>query len=179
MSWRDPDPAETVAAPVHAALDAIVLRGVAAFALAVLAVLPPDLPIEDRGLRILAYHGLPALLLIYLVVQMVRFVRLSKSEDADAWARARDVAPRDVLFAQVMAVLVPCVTLAAGIVLLLPHIFEPEDRTRVLGFFVPLFGLLWTGAAIAWFDECRQRLLRAERESDGRFRAYWAGISGR
>jgi hypothetical protein len=177
MTWRDANPAETVTAPVRAALDAIIFRGVLAFVLVVLAVLPPDIPIRDRGLRIVAYHGLPAILGLYLLVQLVRHARKANADDDDAWVRARDLAPRDVLFARAMSFVVPVATLVAGIVLLWPHIQEPEDRTRVVMFFVPLFGLLWTATAIAWFDECRQRLSSAASDSDRRFRAYWAGLA--
>lgn len=170
--------ADFVAAPVRRALDAIVLRAVGAFALAVFAVVVAALPMADEGLHHLAYHLLPALLGGWIVVRFVVALR-TPSAPARAWDRAAELEPSEVGFARRVAAVMPLGVLFAGITLLAPHATDPEHTAQVLVVFVPMFALLWFGATLAWSDFCREQLDRATRESDGRFRDYWASLAQR
>lgn len=168
---QSPDPSAVVEAPIRGALDAIVVRGTVAFALAVGVVIGSFNP----DFHPFAHVALPLAVAAYLAIRLV--IRLTRPgvDPSGAWRTAQTVAPGAARLAKLVAVAVPFGAALAAWSLALHHIDAP-DRPVLVGFVAPMYVLLWLAASGAWLDECRDRLARAELESRDRFRMYWARI---
>lgn len=178
MSSNRPNPAEAIARPIHAAVEAILFRATASFAVVVLTVLWAHPPLANAGARVLAHYLLPALLAAYVAVRTIAGVR-KRPQDVDAWPRAFELAPAATRLARIAVVGTPLAVAIAGASLIEPHLVDPVDRPWALAIATPALALLWVLATLAWSDDCQGRLAHAATESDARFRAYWSGIGRR
>jgi hypothetical protein len=172
-----PDPRQLVEAPVHRALDFLVVRGAASFAVGVLAVLVTVMAPEGM-VHQLGHAALPGVLL-FVVLARAFHAAAARGEwiGAGAWARAAEVNRPETQFAALVAVAVP-VSWAAGLgAVLVRHASDPPAAAAILGVWLPLAAALWFLATIAWAGDCRERLARAHEAAEARFRAYWAGVS--
>lgn len=176
MASQPADPVASVSAPIRGAVEAILVRAAASYAVVVLTVLWAHPPIANAGARVLAHYLLPALLALYVAAHSLGGLRRRNVPEVDAWSRAHELVPRAARVAKLAAVLTPLGVAIAGASLLEPHLVDAADRAWALGIATPAFAFLWVLATLAWSDDCHDRLARAAVESDGRFRAYWSDV---
>jgi hypothetical protein len=168
------DPRDRVVAPVHRALELLVLRGAASFAVAVTAVLVGVLELDGRA-SLVGQAALPVVLLFVNVARAAHVVIDRRPWDGHAaWSRAAAIDRGETWTAAFVAVVVPIAWAVGGASLLVRHASSPADAAAVLGIWLPLGLGLWLGATIAWAGDCRERLARALEASEQEFRAYWA-----
>lgn len=171
------DPRADVEAPVVHALELIIARGAASFAVAVLTVL----------LSILAYPGhvdavghlaLPVLLVFVALARAVHLAitRDDRVDGQGAWSRAADIDPWNARFAALVVFLVPAAWLIGGMAILARHTGTREELAAVVGVWGPLGAASWFAATLAWLGDCRERLARSLVESERRFRRYWTEV---
>jgi hypothetical protein len=170
------DPRAEVVAPVHRALEFLVLRGAASFAVAVLAVFITALA-PTGNLHLVGHAALPIVLAFVTLARIGHNVLRRRPWDGErAWSRAAEIDSSDTLIAATVAIAVPVAWAIGGAAVLAHHFGDPASRPEVLGVWLPLGGGLWAAATVAWAGDCRERLARALEASEEQFRAYWAGI---
>lgn len=176
MSLMTPDPDAQVAAPVRTALEFVLLRGAASFAVAALAVvLPVMVPTAD--LRLVGDLALPGVLGFVIVARTLHVVlRRTRIDGSGAWSRASHVDHGETLIAAAIAAVVPVAWFAGLSAVLLRQTAEPVALASTVMVWAPLGLFLWLGATLAWAEDCRERLAVALAESDRRFRAYWSDL---
>ncbi len=176
MAAQQPDPDLAVAAPVRGALEFLLMRGAASFAVAALAVVITVLaPTGD--LHTVGHAALPAVLGFVVLARLAHVLLHREPYDGEhAWKRAAAIDPSETALAAAVAVIVPIAWLVGGAAVLAHHVADPASLATVVGVWAPAGGLLWFGATLAWAGDCRERLARALTESDRRFRSYWAGL---
>jgi hypothetical protein len=174
------DPRDEVEAPVRHALVRIVARGFVLVGVTLVAVLCPVVPAIHAMADAVAI-GVVALLYLYAVVIAVeRRVRAPIDADlrANAWFKAREIDDGDAMLALVIAGWVPVALAAALVMMVWPHLNDPNPQLRgawaVIA--VPQIVASWLFATTAWLDSCRDELARAIGESERRFRSYWANV---
>jgi hypothetical protein len=171
----DVDPRHDVEAPVHRALEFLIVRGAASFAIAIVAVLITVMAVDGPPATI-GHLALPAVLGIVIVARIVHvLVRGAGPVTDGAWQRASAIQGGESRLAAAVAIAVPLAWAAGGAAILVRHA-ELRGIEDALGVWLPIGGALWVGASIAWAHDCRERLALALDESDRRFRAYWAGL---
>lgn len=176
MSTASSDPAAAISQPVRGALEFVLLRGAASFAVAALAVVVTALP-AGSGIYAFGHLALPGVLLFVVAARALHVLLPRAPFDGDrAWSRAAEVDRTETIFAAVTAVVVPVAWLVGGAAVLVHHASDAASSAAVLVVWAPAGALLWLGATIAWADDCRERLALALDESDRRFRAYWSGL---
>jgi hypothetical protein len=173
------DPRAQVEEPVRGALVGVMGRGIALVALMALLALWPVVARPDAAVR----DGIAGVALGVLIGYSIwvratarHAGRPSADERARAWERAREIDGDDAALSLLVAGWVPAgLVLAIGL-LLWPHLTD-ANRALAAGWLVlgmPPFALAWLLATTTWLDACRDDLARAARESDTRFRRYWA-----
>lgn len=178
MAQSSRDPRSDVDAPVVRALELIVVRGTASFAVAVLTVLGSVA--TDRGpLDAVGHLALPTLLVFVAAARAVHVfhARHDPVPEAGAWSRAAEVDPSNARFAAAIAVAVPAAWLIGGAAILLRHAVTRDELAAVVGIWGPLGAASWVLATLAWVGDCRERLARSLVESERRFRQYWAEVA--
>lgn len=171
---RDPD--AQVAAPVRTALEFVLLRGVASFAVAAVAVVLPVLA-PSGDLRLIGDLALPAVLVFVAIARTVHVLRRRTPIDgARAWSRAAGVDRGETILAAAMAVVVPVAWLAGLAAVLLRQSAGPVGLASAVMIWAPIALFLWLAATAAWAEDCSERLALALAESDRRFRAYWSDL---
>ena len=171
------DPRAEVEAPVRRAIDGLIMRSGVEFGAAVLAVI---LTIEtsEGPLHSVGHFALPGLLLLILATRTVQLVLRRDGVPTDtAWARAREITPRDAGLATFVTSMVPVGWFVGGGAILLRHVGQVDLATLVC-IVAPLAATLWLITTIAWAQICRDRLARAIEESERRFRKYWQQVPG-
>lgn len=171
MAESRPDPAATVDEPVRRGLEMVMTRGVAAFAVGLLAVLVTAISAEGP-IHEFAHFALPMLLVAVVVARIAHVVLARDAPDGEGvWQRAHAIARTETQLAGVAAVAVPVMWAIGGGAILVRH--AGHDLDVVVGFWIPFGVVVWGAASVAWLDDCRERLALALRESDRRFRTYW------
>lgn len=174
-----------VRAPVEAALSRIVLWATLACALSVTTIVAPVLLHLDETPTLLVRHIVPAFLALSIVVHLGRSIRRRNSPPAspaapgDPLEAAWGVDPPDTALAIVLMATGSVATLAALVVLALPYLAEPADRTIVVTLCLPGGGALAFLAGLAWAAEIQAMLQGGLTEARQRFRAYWAELPRR
>lgn len=176
MASSAPDPAIDVDEPVRRGLELLMTRGVASFAIGVLAVVVTAVSAEGV-LHQVGHLALPGLL-VFVVVARTVHVALTRDAPADegVWRRVFGIARTETLLAAVVAAAVPAMWALGGIAILLRHTHHDAELGVVVGFWIPVGIILWGSATVAWLEDCRERLARAVRESERRFRTYWRDV---
>jgi hypothetical protein len=169
------DPRASVVEPVHRALEFLVLRGAASFAVAVLAVLVSVVRLEEP-LREIGQLALPAVLAFVAAARLAHVVIRRPGPADAAWTRAHAIDRRETEFAAIVAVAVPLAWLVGGGAVLAHRASDQAGLAEVVGVWLPLGGGLWALATIAWAGDCRERLAVALAESERRFRSYWQSV---
>lgn len=168
-----PNPAANVDEPVRRGLEMLMTRGVASFAVGLLAVVVTAVSAEGL-IHQLAHLALPGLLVAVVVARIVHVLLTRDAPDGEAiWRRVHGMARTETQLAGAVAAAVPFIWALGGGAILVRHAAHMGDLGVVVGFWVPFGVVLWGAASVAWLDDCRERLARAVRESDRRFRAYW------
>jgi hypothetical protein len=174
------DPRNEVEAPVRHALVRIIVRGLVLVGITLAAVLCPVIPALHTHADGVAIAVVALLYLYALVVALERRFRtpIEQPVRASAWYKAREIDDGDAMLALVIAGWVPVALAAALIVMIWPHLNDPNPQLRgawaVIA--VPQAVAAWLFATTAWLDSCRDELARAIGESERRFRSYWANV---
>lgn len=180
-STMDPDdPQHAVEAPIRGALYRVIGVGLGLVAVVLIGAVAPAIP-ALRGMGNGVAVAVTATLVLYgCAVPLVRRLRspIDDAVRASAWYKAREIAPEDTMLALVFAGWVPVALAAALVMMMWPHLNDPNPALRgawaVIG--IPPVVAAWVFATTAWLDACRDILARAIGESDRRFRSYWANV---
>jgi len=174
------DPRTEVEAPVRHALVRIVARGFVLVAVTLAAVLCPVIPALHEAADAVAFIVVALLYLYALAIAIERRVRapLDPQVRANAWYKAREIDDGDAMLALVIAGWVPVALAAALVVMVWPHLNDPNPQLRGAWAVIALPQIVasWLFASAAWLDSCRDELARAIGESERRFRNYWANV---
>jgi hypothetical protein len=170
------DPGRAVAEPVHRALELLILRGAASFAVAILAVTVTLVELGEPA-HTLGHLALPAVLAFVVVARGVHMRRHRHVPRDATWVRAHALERHETELAALVALAVPLAWLAGGAAILARHAADHASLSAVVGVWVPAGGALWALASIAWAGDCRERLSLALEESERRYRSYWQGIA--
>ena len=161
-------------APIVAALNAIVWRGVIGFAVvAGVAALPLVIHLDDT-VHFAAHVALPAGWVAYAVISTAAaFVRRERVE-GDPWQAAAEADPSLAAFARMVTGFMIGGWLAsvAG-VMVHHHLSTTQDILRTLSVDLPVLLGAWAAASWAWTRASRRSLARAVVDAAGRFRRYW------
>lgn len=175
------DPRGAIDAPVRRELQSLVVRGLLLFiVVASLAVCPIVCGLGPDARDAVAMAA-PLVLFGYgLAVHARRRLLgpLAEDQRAFAWTRAGEVDADDALLARLVWAWLPIGLLAALILLVWPHITDPNPALAcawaVLG--LPPIVAAWLFASSTWLAAAQDDLARAERASDALFRSYWANL---
>lgn len=168
------DPRALVQAPIVAALNGIVWRGVIGFALVVsVAAIPLVVQLDDT-VHFAAHVVLPAGWVAYAVISTVMaFVRRQRVE-GDPWHAAAEADPSHTAFARMVTGFTIGGWLATVVgVIVHHHLSTTQDILRTLSVDLPVLLGAWAIASWAWTRASRRSLARAVVDSAGRFRQYW------
>jgi hypothetical protein len=174
------DPRAEVEAPVRHGLVRIIARGLVLVGVTLAAALCPVVPTLHHHADAIAVAVVAMLYLVALVAFVERKVRppLDPAVRAGAWFKAREIDDDDAMLALVIAGWVPVALAAALVVMVWPHLNDPNLQLRgawaVIA--VPQIVAAWLFATTAWLDSCRDEIARAIGESERRFRSYWANV---
>ncbi len=174
------DPRTEVEAPVRHALVRIVARGFVLVGVTLALVLCPAIPGLHEAADTVAIVVVALLYLYALVIAVERRVRapLDPRVRANAWYKAREIDDGDAMLALVIAGWVPVALAAALVVMVWPHLNDPNPQLRGAWAVIALPQIVasWLFASTAWLDSCRDELARAIGEAERRFRNYWANV---
>ncbi len=169
------DPRGAVIEPIHRALELLVLRGAASFAVAVLAVVVTIVPVGEQAAA-LGHLALPGVLAFVVLARVIHVARHHAPSGEGSWGRTHAMDPHETEFAAAVAIAVPVAWLVGGGAVLARLALDEPGLASVVAAWVPLGGLLWVAATVAWAGDCRERLTLALIESDRRFRSYWQSV---
>ncbi len=168
------DPRALVQAPIVAALNGIVWRGVIGFALvAGVAALPLLVHLDDT-IHFAAHVALPAVWVAYAAISAaLAYIRRQRVE-GDPWHAAAEADPSLTAFARMVTGFMIGGWLAAVVgVIAHHHLSTTQDILRTLSVDLPVLLVSWGLASWAWTRSSRRSLAHAVAESEGRFRRYW------
>jgi hypothetical protein len=168
------DPRALVQAPIVAALNGIVWRGVIGFAVvAGVAALPLVVQLDDT-VHFAAHVALPAGWVVYAVIStLLAFVRRERVA-GDPWHAAAEADPSLTAFARMVTGFMIGGWLASVVgVIVHHHLSTTQDILRTLSVDLPVLLGAWAVASWAWTRAARRSLARAVVDSAGRFRQYW------
>lgn len=168
------DPRALVHAPIVAALNRIVWRGVVGFAVvAGVAALPLIVELDDT-VHFAAHVTLPAGWVAYVLISnTAAFIRRQPVE-GDPWHAAAEADPSLTAFARMVTGFMIGGWLAALVgVLVHHHLSTTPDILRTLSVDLPILLGAWALASWTWTRASRRSLARAVAASAGRFRRYW------
>jgi hypothetical protein len=169
-------PAAIVEEPVRRELELVMTRGVASFAIGLLAVLVTAVS-SDGVLHQVGHLALPGLLVLVVVARLTHVALTRDGPDGEkTWKRVHEIARTETLLAGVVAAAVPVMWAMGGVAILARHTHHDAELGVVVGFWVPVGIILLGAATVAWLDDCRERLARAVREGERRFRTYWRDV---
>jgi hypothetical protein len=173
------DPRAIVQAPIIAALNGIVWRGVIGFAVVAGVAAFPLLVHLDATFHFAAHVALPAGWVAYAVVStIVALVRRERVE-GDPWHAASEADPSLAAFARMVTGFMIGGWLASVVgVIVHHHLSTTQDILRTLSVDLPVLLGAWAIASWAWTRASRRSLARAVTDSAGRFRAYWGDRCG-
>ena len=151
-------------------------RGLASFAVGLLAVIVTAVS-ADGLMHQVGHLALPGLLALVVVARAVHVVLTRDAPDGDGiWRRVHRIARTETLLAAAVAAAVPAMWALGGVAILVRHTHHDAELGVVVGFWIPVGVIIWGSATVAWLDDCRERLARAVRESERRFRTYWRDL---
>ena len=181
-SIRDPvdtsapsaDPRALVQAPIVAALNGIVWRGVIGFALVAGIAALPLLVRLDETVHFAAHVALPAGWITYAVVSTVIALTRRQRVEGDPWHAAAEADASLTAFARMITGFMIGGWLAAVVgVIVHHHLSTTQDILRTLSVDLPVLLGAWAVASWAFLRASRRSLAGAVAESAGRFRSYW------
>ena len=173
------DPRALVQAPIVAALNGIVWRGVIGFAVvAGVAALPLVVHLDDT-IHFAAHVALPVGWVAYAAIStVIAFVRRQRVE-GDPWHAAAEADPSLTAFARMVTGFMIGGWLASVVgVIVHHHLSTTQDILRTLSMDLPVLLASWAFASWAWSRASRRSLARAVADSAGRFRQYWGDPRG-
>lgn len=168
------DPRALVQAPIVAALNGIVWRGVIGFGLvAGVAALPLVVRLDDT-VHFAAHLALPAGWVAYAVISTIIGVIRRHRVEGDPWRPAAEADPSLTAFARMVTgfMIGGWLATVAGVIVH-HHLSTTQDILRTLSVDLPVLLVAWGLASFAWTRAARHRLARAVEDSAGRFRSYW------
>jgi threonine/homoserine/homoserine lactone efflux protein len=168
------DPNDEVLAPLDRTLDSLVTRGMAAFAVGLLA-LVVTVAETDGLVHDVSHLALPALL-AWAVVRRLRSHVDADLEVEGAWARARAARRWETGLAAAITGSVPVMWLVGGASVVYRHANDVPSLAIIIGVVIPLGAFLWGAAAYSFVMDARDRVALGLRDSDRRFRIYWQNI---
>jgi hypothetical protein len=168
------DPRALVQAPIVAALNGIVWRGVIGFALVAAIAAFPLVVHLDETVHFAAHVALPAGWIAYAVISTAAaYVRRQRVE-GDPWHAAAEADPSLTAFARMVTGFMIGGWLASVVgVIVHHHLSTTQDILRTLSVDLPVLLAAWALASWAWTRRSRRALARAVSDSAGRFRTYW------
>jgi hypothetical protein len=171
------DPSDEVLIPLDRTLDSLATRGIAWFAVGLLA-LVVSVASTEGVIHEVSHLSLPALLVAVVIWRLVATRRggHGEFESEGAWTRARELRRRNTELAAVITGAVPIMWLVGGASILLRHAHDVADLAIIVGIWIPIGAFLWGAAAHSWLTDARECVARALRDSERRFRAYWQNI---
>jgi len=180
-SIRDPldtaaasaDPRAHLEAPIVAALNGIVRRGVIGFALVAAVAALPLLVHLDDSVHFAAHVALPAGWVAYAIISVVLAYLRRQRVQGDPWHAAAEADPSLTAFARMVTGFMIGGWLAAVVgVIVHHHVSTTQDILRTLSVDLPVLLGAWGLASWAWTRAARRSLARAVADSEGRFRRY-------
>jgi hypothetical protein len=173
------DPRALVQAPIVAALNGIVWRGVIGFALvAAVAALPLLVRLDDQ-VHFAVHVALPVGWVAYAVVSTAIALLRPQRLAGDPWHAAAEADSSLAAFARMVTGFMIGGWLASVVgVIVHHHLSTTQDILRTLSTDLPVLLGAWGLASWAWVRASRRSLARAVADSAGRFRSYW-GRPGR
>ena len=172
------DPRALVQAPIVAALNRIVWRGVVGFAaVAAVAALPLIVELDDR-VHFAAHVALPAGWVAYAVISWSLAHVRREHVEGDPWLAAAEADPSLTAFARMVTGFMIGGWLASVVgVIVHHHVSTAQDVLRTLSVDLPVLLAAWALASWTWTRASRRALARAVADSAGRFRRYWGDRS--
>lgn len=173
------DPRVIVHAPIVAALNGIVWRGVIGFAIvAGVAALPLVVRLDDT-IHFAAHVALPAGWVAYAVISTIIALVRRERVEGDPWHAASEADPSLAAFARMVTGFMIGGWLAALVgVIVHHHLSTTQDILRTLSVDLPVLVGAWALASWTWTRTSRRSLARAVADSAGRFRSYWGNRRG-
>lgn len=168
------DPNDEVLAPLDRTLDSLVTRGMAAFAVGLLA-LVVTVAATDGLVHEISHLALPALL-AWAVVKRLRSHGDADLEVEGAWTRAYAARRWETILAAAITGAVPVMWLVGGASVLLRHANDVASLALIIGLVIPVGTFLWGAAAYSFVMSARARVALGLRDSDRRFRTYWQNV---
>jgi hypothetical protein len=168
------DPRALVQAPIVAALNGIVWRGVIGFALvAGIAAIPLVVHLDDT-VHFAAHVALPAGWVAYAVISTIIATVRRERVEGDPWHAAAEADPSLSAFARMVTGFMIGGWLATVVgVIVHHHLSTTQDILRTLSVDLPVLLGAWAIASWAWTRASRRSLARAVLDSADRFRQYW------
>lgn len=170
------DPRAVVQAPVVAALNRIVWRGVIGFALVAGVAALPLVVHLDHAVHFGVHVALPVSWVAYAVLSTAVALLRRQRVEGDPWHAAAQADPSLTAFARMVTGFMVGGWLAAVAgVIVHHHLSTTQDILRTLSVDLPVLLGAWGLASWAWIRAARRLLARAVGESESRFRGYWGG----
>ena len=168
------DPRALVQAPIVAALNAIVWRGVIGFAaVAGVAALPLVVRLDDT-VHFAAHVALPAGWVAYAVISTLLAYLRRQRVQGDPWQAAAEADSSLAAFARMVTGFMIGGWLASVVgVIVHHHLSTTQDILRTLSVDLPVLLVAWAIASWAWTRASRRLLAHAVADSADRFRRYW------
>lgn len=168
------DPRALVQAPIVAALNGIVWRGVIGFALVAGITAFPLVVHLDETVHFAAHVALPAGWVAYAIISIaLGFVRRQRI-DGNPWHAAAEADPSLTAFARMVTGFMIGGWLASVVgVIVHHHLSTTQDILRTLSVDLPVLLGAWAIASFAFVRASRRSLARAVVDSADRFRRYW------
>ncbi len=169
------DAGDAINEPLTATLDGIVFRAVLSFvAVAVVTAVPLLLHLPP-GIHEAAHAVLPAGWAVYAVTTYLR-LRGVPAPAEDPWDEARQADAAGAGAARLAYLALPIGWLAAAAGLLAHHLSTTAGAAEVLGIDVPILGVTWLTAVMAWRASTRGAIATAAEARNRRLRSHLEGL---
>ncbi len=165
------DAQDSINEPLTDALDGIVFRAVLSFvAVAVITAVPLLLHLPP-GIHEAAHAVLPACWAVYAGLVYLRLRGVPAPAD-DPWSEARQAEAGGAGAARLAYVALPIGWLAAAAGLVAHHLSTTAGAAEVIGIDVPILGVTWLLAVIAWQASTHAAIASAEEARNRRLRSH-------
>jgi hypothetical protein len=168
------NPSDEVLAPLDRTLDSLVTRGMAAFAVGLLA-LVVTVAETDGLVHDISHLALPGLF-VWSVVRRLRSRVDADLEIERTWTRACQARRWETGLAALITGAVPVMWLVGGASVLFRHANDVPSLALIIAVIIPVGTFLWGAAAYSFVMEARDRVALGLRDSDRRFRTYWQNV---
>jgi hypothetical protein len=170
------DPRAAVRAPFVRALNGIVARAAAGFALVALVTTVPLIVALPDAVHGAAHLLVPAGWLAYAAFSAF-MLRGSAPVSGNPWAEAAEADPGLTRFAIVVSGFMVGGWLASVVAVVVHHhLSTPGEIANTIAFVAPSLLVSWALASWAFVRRCRHTLAEAETRANDLLRVYWQGV---